>query len=339
MDLVVSDNLVNVPLEAGMKGKQYMCQFERYVIPAIEKFEPSLILISAGFDAHKRDCLASVGGLCLDSTTFVQMTKRLCELADKHGSGRIVSLLEGGYNEVTLGDCVTEHVKALAMHKSKPSAPSAPPSRPAAPKAQLFAPKTHLNAKAVLVEQPIGSNPLPLQPAGATNTKLHLPEATENKTPARLNYDDSVVVEKQNQLEDEVAQFRETKQRELEEAVEEFRMMRQMQLRKADQIDQQEMAPPNKSIEAMHRHCSTADHEAQEVPKKRPREDALGNAVDGQVDPKKTRVDAAVAEDHNPDKYTLRITKSFLHRKPEVLHQEDVINPCEGQESLPEHQD
>ena len=188
----------------------------------------------------------------------------------------------GGYNEVALGDCVTEHVKAMAMHKSKSSTPASPPPPPPPPKAQLFAPKTQLNAKAVLVEHPIPLKPvLVQQPAVATNDKLLLPEAKHPNAPIRLNSDDSVVMEQQDQLEDEVAQFREVKQRELEEAVLAFRQMRQTQLREAKQQEQQ-MAPPNRSNEALHRHCSIGEHEAQQMPKKMPREEIALGVLDEQ---------------------------------------------------------
>eukprot|EP00656_Telonema_subtile_P013705 TRINITY_DN16965_c0_g1_i4.p1 TRINITY_DN16965_c0_g1~~TRINITY_DN16965_c0_g1_i4.p1 ORF type:complete len:359 (+),score=54.61 TRINITY_DN16965_c0_g1_i4:160-1236(+) len=140
-ELEITPNLVNVPLDPGVKGKEYLSKFEQYVYPAIDQFAPSLLLLSAGFDAHKKDHLAKEGGLMLDTSTYVSMTRRLCSLADKHCEGRLVSLLEGaspaylvmvsgGYNTVALGDCVMEHVRTLAAHKQQPAASAAPLASP-----------------------------------------------------------------------------------------------------------------------------------------------------------------------------------------------------------------
>jgi acetoin utilization deacetylase AcuC-like enzyme len=80
------------------------------VLPAVDRWAPEILLISAGFDAHKADPLA---GMELDETYFSWVTKELCKLAKKHSNGRVVSCLEGGYDINALALSVVSHVKAL----------------------------------------------------------------------------------------------------------------------------------------------------------------------------------------------------------------------------------
>jgi acetoin utilization deacetylase AcuC-like enzyme len=80
------------------------------VLPAVDWWAPELLLISAGFDAHKADPLA---GMELDETDFSWVTAELCKLAKKHSNGRVVSCLEGGYDVSALASSVVSHVKAL----------------------------------------------------------------------------------------------------------------------------------------------------------------------------------------------------------------------------------
>jgi len=84
---------------------------ERDWLPALEAFRPQLILISAGFDAHREDLL---GGLALVESDYVWMTRELMTLAARHSQRRIVSMLEGGYNLSALGRSAVAHVKTLA---------------------------------------------------------------------------------------------------------------------------------------------------------------------------------------------------------------------------------
>ena len=79
-------------------------------MPRLEAFEPQLILISAGFDAHQADEMA---GMNLVDADFAWVTRRLCEIADRHASGRIVSALEGGYELHALARSVEAHLKAF----------------------------------------------------------------------------------------------------------------------------------------------------------------------------------------------------------------------------------
>ena len=103
-------NIVNAPLDPGDGGVEFMDAFERRILPAVDAFRPDLIVISAGFDAHWRDPL---GGLNLNEEDFAWATRRLMEIADRHAGGRVVSLLEGGYDLRGLGDSVAAHVAAL----------------------------------------------------------------------------------------------------------------------------------------------------------------------------------------------------------------------------------
>jgi acetoin utilization deacetylase AcuC-like enzyme len=103
-------NLVNVPLAPGAGSARFRDAYERIVLPAIDAFAPELLLVSAGFDAHRRDPLAS---LELEAQDYGWITARLAELADRHAQGRIVSSLEGGYDLDALRTSVSAHVAAL----------------------------------------------------------------------------------------------------------------------------------------------------------------------------------------------------------------------------------
>ena len=104
------DNIVNAPLFAGSTGDAFREALDDRILPRLQAFAPDLILISAGFDAHERDPL---GGLRLRETDFGDATKRLMEIADRRCGGRIVSMLEGGYDVDALSRCVSAHVLAL----------------------------------------------------------------------------------------------------------------------------------------------------------------------------------------------------------------------------------
>ena len=108
-----ASNMVNVPLAAGSGGAAARRALEEKWAPALEKFEPQMILISAGFDAHREDLL---GGLAMVEADYEWMTRELMSLADRYANGRIVSMLEGGYNLDALGRSAVAHVKTLAGH-------------------------------------------------------------------------------------------------------------------------------------------------------------------------------------------------------------------------------
>ncbi|MDO9142284.1 MAG: histone deacetylase family protein [Methylobacter sp.] len=103
-------NIINVPLAAGDSGNEFRQKYRRIILPALEKFKPELLLISAGFDAHKDDPLASIG---LVEADFAWITQELMGIADSYCHGRIISALEGGYNLNALAASAAIHIKAL----------------------------------------------------------------------------------------------------------------------------------------------------------------------------------------------------------------------------------
>lgn len=104
------DNVLNVPLPEGTGSKAFRDVVERVVLPRIDSFAPQLIIVSAGFDAHQSDPLA---GMNLQTGDFAWITEKLCDLADRHCHGRLVSSLEGGYDLEALGASAAAHVKVL----------------------------------------------------------------------------------------------------------------------------------------------------------------------------------------------------------------------------------
>jgi acetoin utilization deacetylase AcuC-like enzyme len=103
------NNIFNIPLEAGTSSEVYLNAYEN-VLKKIKEFKPEFILFSAGFDAHIDDPLAQ---LKLTSNDFYQITKRTLELSKKFCSGKVVSILEGGYDITALQNCTKKHVDAL----------------------------------------------------------------------------------------------------------------------------------------------------------------------------------------------------------------------------------
>lgn len=104
------DTIVNAPLRAGDGGSQFREAMESAILPRLDAFGPDIVIISAGFDAHTRDPLASLNFVEDD---FAWATKKLMELADKRAGGRVVSMLEGGYDLQGLAGSVAAHVTAL----------------------------------------------------------------------------------------------------------------------------------------------------------------------------------------------------------------------------------
>ena len=103
-------NLIEVPLSAGSNGAAFRKGYEEKVFPAVEKFAPQMIFISAGFDAHVEDDMSS---LALTDDDYSWVSERIVDLAHRHANGRIVSTLEGGYALNALGRAAARHIKAL----------------------------------------------------------------------------------------------------------------------------------------------------------------------------------------------------------------------------------
>jgi len=107
-----SGSVVNCPMPAGATDEAYERAFSERIIPALDQFAPEVVLISAGFDAHRDDPLAEIN---LSTGAFAWMSERLIEIADRHADGRIISLLEGGYNLSRVGECVAAHLDKLRL--------------------------------------------------------------------------------------------------------------------------------------------------------------------------------------------------------------------------------
>ncbi|MDB9831866.1 histone deacetylase family protein [Candidatus Pelagibacter sp.] len=103
------NNIFNIPLPAGTTSEEYLNAYE-FVLKKINKFKPEFILLSAGFDAHKDDPLAQFQ---LESRDFYEITKRTLELSKLYCDGKVVSILEGGYDLIALQESTAMHVKAL----------------------------------------------------------------------------------------------------------------------------------------------------------------------------------------------------------------------------------
>ncbi|HUT41230.1 MAG TPA: histone deacetylase family protein [Gammaproteobacteria bacterium] len=105
-----SDHIVNIPLPAGTRGDRFRAAFEDRILPALNSFEPELLFISAGFDAHEDDPLAQ---LCLLEEDFAWATRKIRDVAKAHCKGRLVSVLEGGYSLTALARSVEAHLQAM----------------------------------------------------------------------------------------------------------------------------------------------------------------------------------------------------------------------------------
>lgn len=102
--------VINVPLKAYTDGAVFRQKMEALVLPAIAAQRPQMLFISAGFDAHMMDPLANLN---LTEDDFAWVTRKLCDLADTHCDGRVVSTLEGGYDLPALADATAAHVRGL----------------------------------------------------------------------------------------------------------------------------------------------------------------------------------------------------------------------------------
>lgn len=102
---------LNCPMAAGSGDLEYEAAFVKKILPKIDQFRPEIIIISAGFDAHVNDPL---GNINLSTEFYGWMTRVLMEKADNYAKGRLISLLEGGYNLKMLPRCIAEHLKVLS---------------------------------------------------------------------------------------------------------------------------------------------------------------------------------------------------------------------------------
>lgn len=107
-----NDTLLNIRLPDGCTSDQFRALYEEQVFPALNNFQPELLMLSSGFDAHKDDPLAPMK---LETADYGWLTRWLCDIAEKHAKGRIVSVLEGGYHLNALKECVRAHLNELIL--------------------------------------------------------------------------------------------------------------------------------------------------------------------------------------------------------------------------------
>lgn len=112
----IAGQRVITPLEEGVGSKEFRTAIEQSWLPAIRNHKPEFVFISAGFDAHSDDPL---GGLRLSSSDFSWVTEQIVSIAEEFAQGRVVSVLEGGYNLKALGSCVTAHINSLMNYSSR----------------------------------------------------------------------------------------------------------------------------------------------------------------------------------------------------------------------------
>ena len=105
----INDNIINIPLKAGTQTHEFLNAYDN-IFKRLKEFKPEFILLSAGFDAHKNDPLAQIN---LESQDFYTLTKRIMILAKKLCGGKLVSILEGGYDLQALKESVDFHIKSL----------------------------------------------------------------------------------------------------------------------------------------------------------------------------------------------------------------------------------
>jgi len=103
-------NIVNVPLRPMAGSSQFRFGVSERILPALDAFRPELVLVSAGFDAHKRDPLAQ---LMLDALDYTWVTEKLLDIAHRHANGRLVATLEGGYDLSALAASAAAHIRVL----------------------------------------------------------------------------------------------------------------------------------------------------------------------------------------------------------------------------------
>jgi len=101
---------LNIPMLPGAGDAEYRRAFDEQVTSAVEAYRPQSVLVSAGYDAHRLDPLAPI---CLEDESFRWMNQTALAYADQWAGGRLLSVLEGGYNLVVLGRCVADHVESL----------------------------------------------------------------------------------------------------------------------------------------------------------------------------------------------------------------------------------
>jgi acetoin utilization deacetylase AcuC-like enzyme len=112
---VGAGNIFNAPIATNTNGSVFFNIFKDKILDNVDKFQPEIILLSAGFDAHRRDPLAHID---LESKDYFRITKDIVNIANRYAQGRVISFLEGGYDLVALSESVTEHLRGLKEPKA-----------------------------------------------------------------------------------------------------------------------------------------------------------------------------------------------------------------------------
>ena len=105
-------NIFNAPIESGASSQEFLKIFKEKILLNVDNFKPEVIIISAGFDAHKRDPLATIN---LESEDYFTMTQDIVEIAKRHSEGRVISFLEGGYDLLALSESIKSHFIGLSV--------------------------------------------------------------------------------------------------------------------------------------------------------------------------------------------------------------------------------
>ena len=105
-------NIFNAPIDSGTTSEVFLKTFKEKILFNVDLFEPEVIIISAGFDAHQRDPLAAIN---LNSEDYFSMTQDIVEIANRHSKGRVISFLEGGYDLIALSESIQAHFKGLSL--------------------------------------------------------------------------------------------------------------------------------------------------------------------------------------------------------------------------------
>jgi len=105
-------NIFNAPIESGVTSEEFLKIFNEKILVSVDNFKPEVIIISAGFDAHKRDPLATIN---LESEDYFTMTQDIVEIAKHHSEGRVISFLEGGYDLLALSESIKSHFMGLSV--------------------------------------------------------------------------------------------------------------------------------------------------------------------------------------------------------------------------------
>ncbi len=107
---IKASNIIHIPLPYGTTGREFRAEISQYGLERLDAFKPQMIFFSAGFDGHTQD---SISDLNLTEFDYFWLTQQIKRIADTHSEGKMVSVLEGGYDLASLGQCVVAHIKGL----------------------------------------------------------------------------------------------------------------------------------------------------------------------------------------------------------------------------------